>query len=194
MSLYYYDADLPFSEQNIQNKILDYMLTNFFVVTKNDEDGQYHITDAKTGATMVYGKSTDPYRDLGVSPIRSFTGKDLETGEWVNWTERAIEYREQATKEFIATLPKVMLFSSECFHFNTSGTQYRYANEGGYPNYRCLRAVLGRINSDGKGDNHLRLEFHGDNNAVYGNNSELMLDFFELVPKAVYDNPTIPEL
>ena len=187
LNRYYYSSDLPFSEQSIQNEILDYMRENVFVVTTNEE-GRYVVTDVKTGESMVYAQSIDPYIALGSYRISSFAGFDLETGERVDWTERAREYREQAVKDYIATLPKVMLFPRDLCHFSSSGYQYRYTDE---QNHRTVRYVLGRIKTDGKSDNYLRLEMLDD--GIQGNNPEMMLDYFELVPKYVYDNTDIPE-
>ena len=49
---------------------------------------------------------------------------------------------------------------------------------------------LGRIKSDGKSDNYLRIE---SLTGSPGNTSDAMFDYFEFVPKFVYDNQEIPE-
>ena len=51
----------------------------------------------------------------------------------------------------------------------------------------CVRYPLGRIQSDGKSDNYLKIEYAGNSD------TELILDYLEFVPKAVYDNTDIPE-
>ena len=51
----------------------------------------------------------------------------------------------------------------------------------------CVRHPLGRIQTDGKSDNYLKLEYAGNSD------TELRLDYLEFVPKAVYNNPGIPE-
>ena len=86
--------------------------------------------------------------------------------------------------------PRIMSGSSECTHFDPNSLrQYSFdlSTEGGYH----VRAVLGRIQSDGKGDNYLRLK--SCNRVVRGYNNETMLDYFEFVPKSVFDNTEIPE-
>ena len=195
---FYYSADMPFHEQSVRSEILDYMFQNVFVVTKLS-DGSYLVMDVKTGEQML--RKTDPYGRssyygnnysynglLTQSPIRNFSGTDPVTGEIVDWTERANEYRELSTKDYIATLPKIMLFPRELFHFNSSGYQYRYTDE---QIQRTVRYPLGRIKTDGRSDNYLRIEYLWD--GLYGNNNELQLDFFEFVPKSIYENTAIPE-
>ena len=49
-----------------------------------------------------------------------------------------------------------------------------------------IRYPLGRITTDGKTDNYLKLEYLLD--GKQGNNHELALDYFEFVPKPIYDN------
>jgi hypothetical protein len=56
------------------------------------------------------------------------------------------------------------------------------------PNF--VRYRLGRIETDGKSDNFLRIEMLPSEK---GNNYMTQFDYFELVPKAVYDNQDIPE-
>ena len=53
-----------------------------------------------------------------------------------------------------------------------------------------VRYPLGRIKSDGKSDNYLRIE---SLTGSPGNTSDAMFDYFEFVPKFVYDNQEIPE-
>ena len=49
-----------------------------------------------------------------------------------------------------------------------------------------VRYPLGRITTDGKSDNYLKLEYLSD--GIQGNNYNLLLDYFEFVPKPIYDN------
>ena len=53
-----------------------------------------------------------------------------------------------------------------------------------------VRFPLGRITTDGKSDTYLRIEVLPDE---MGNNYEGQFDYFELVPKAVFDNQEILE-
>lgn len=50
----------------------------------------------------------------------------------------------------------------------------------------CVRYPLGRITTDGKSDNYLRIESLSDGKP--GSNNELAIDYFEFVPKPIYDN------
>ena len=66
-------------------------------------------------------------------------------------------------------------------------------NNGGSGNWVSIseydisvRYPLGRITTDGKTDNYLKLEYISDGTS--GNNYELALDYFEFVPKPIYDN------
>ena len=85
--------------------------------------------------------------------------------------------------------PNLLNGPRECLFFYTWGMNlYRFSEQ---ENGVLVRHKLGRIQSDGKSDNYLRLEYLWDEKL--GNNTELMLDYFEFVPKAVYDNPDVPE-
>lgn len=191
---FYYSPDKPFREQGLQSAILDYMSQNVFVVTPQD-NGTFLVTDVKTGEQMVMKKNPYPddyysisYSILGAETISRFFGTDPSTGDNINWNVRANEYREQTTKDYITTLPKIMHFPRELLHFSPSGYQWRYTDE---QNERTVRYPLGRIKTDGKSDNYLRIEYLW--NGLYGNNDEFQLDFLEFVPKFIYDNISIPE-
>ena len=78
--------------------------------------------------------------------------------------------------------PKVMKAPDEC-----------RCNNGGSGNWIslskyniCVRYPLGRITTDGKTDNFLRIEALSD--GKQGSSYELALDYFEFVPKPIYDN------
>lgn len=69
----------------------------------------------------------------------------------------------------------------ECWTFTLIGDygmSFDNANE-------IVRFPLGRITTDGKSDNYLKLEYLP--NGRSGNNYELMLDYFEFVPKSLWD-------
>ncbi len=69
----------------------------------------------------------------------------------------------------------------------------RESGEGIGTNFRnastLLRRVIGTFHSDGKSDHYLRLMQTMDESPNY----ELSLDYIELVPEAVYDNPDVNE-
>jgi hypothetical protein len=52
------------------------------------------------------------------------------------------------------------------------------------------RFVLGRIQSNGKDDNYLRIKTRNDDQNVV---KEFMFDYLELCPAAICDNQEIPE-
>jgi hypothetical protein len=74
---------------------------------------------------------------------------------------------------------QVMRASSDCRVYGGGGNLSE--------NPLCARCPLGRILTDGKSDSYLKLEYMGNTD------TELRLDYLELVPKAVYDNKDIPE-
>lgn len=76
---------------------------------------------------------------------------------------------------------KCMKAPREC----TYGQKERLADYTG-----PVRYLLGRIKTDGKRDNYLRIESLTGSS---GNTSDAMFDYFEFVPKFVYDNQEIPE-
>ena len=192
--LYGYDGvEIPFSDLFIKTEVLDYMAANIFVV-EQIEEGKFLVTDMLTGEKMLMNQ--DPYKKrngsyqglLKYESIRNFVGEDPTTGDGVDWNERATAYRNQAVKDVLASKPKMLKGPQECtFYSSSSGYQYRFFEERS-----IVRYVLGRIVSDGKTDNYLRIEQIQKPN-VQGNNYEAMFDYFELVPKFVYDNQVIPE-
>lgn len=180
MSRYYYGADLLLSENPLRNEIIDYLSKNVFVSTKR-ENGGYLVTDVMTGEQMVTNINLYDENQIRRMHIGTpyFCGYDETTGEDVDWDERF----QQAIKDYLETSqPKVMKGPRECMTFTSLGQQTSF-----YSISQCVRYPLGRIVSDGKSDNYLQIEY------LQGNNEELMLDYFEFVPKAVYDNPDIPE-
>lgn len=185
LSRYYYGTELPLWENPLRTEILDYVENNVLVPTLL-EDGTYMITDVKSGETLSTASFTNPYdyaRKNGNNPLRYFRGI-TNNEEYADWSGRC----EQAIKDYLATLPKVMKAPRECTLINAIGQQYRFSevNDG------LVRYPLGRIHSDGRHDNYLQIENLGIDPSLH-TNSELMLDYFEFVPKAVFDNPDIPE-
>ncbi len=198
LTLRNYSADMDFSNNPLRNEILDYMSKNVFKVTQQDI-GQFLVTDAKTGEQILL--ASDPYEYYenvvggGINrgyrgflaienPIRSFIGTDPSTGADLDWNSRANNYRKQAVNDYCDSvkLPKCMKAPEEC-----------KCNNGGSGNWVSIseydisvRYPLGRITTDGKTDNYLKLEYIPDGKS--GNNYELALDYFEFVPKPIYDN------
>jgi len=187
----YNDADMYFSELSIQTEVLDYMAANVFVVEQTEER-KFLVTDMITGEKMLmnqdpYMKNYDRYQGiLAQNDIRNFAGEDPTTSNHVNWDERATAYRNQTVKDVIASMPKIMKGPQECTSFG-NGSQYSFSET----NY-IVRYPLGRIVSNGKSDNYLRIEMIRKSNGQ-GNGNQAMFDYFELVPKFVYDNQEIPE-
>ena len=207
MAYSYYADGLPFSKQGCTTGIIDYMLQHYFSLSERDSvyPYSYHlVTDLTTGEQMwsntgfildssdIYPSSI--YRVLGTSTIFGFSGQAYKygmKGQYVNWSQLAERYRDAATTEFVPTLPKVLLGPKDCFHFSPSALQqYRFSDTNANSGY-LLRAVLGRIKSDGKTDNYLRIKGLSDGRT--NNINETMLDYFEFVPAAIVDNTEIPE-
>lgn len=198
LTLKNYNADMDFRYNPLRNEILDYMSKNVFTVTQQDIR-QFLVTDVKTGEQILL--VWDPYEyyeDVvgewinrgyrgflaNENPIQSFIGTDPLTGADLDWNERANNYRKQAIDDYCDSvkLPKCMKAPEEC-----------RCNNGGSGNWVsiseydiCVRYPLGRITTDGKTDNYLKLEYIPDGKS--GNNYELALDYFEFVPKPIYDN------
>ena len=186
LSRHYNGDDVPFWQQYYyEEEVRDFMAKTVFAVAEVEEHS-FLVTDIKTGEQIICKQN--PYYS-GYNYDNTFTwrvkGTDVTTGEEVDWTERATAYHEQAIKDYAATLPKVMKAPRECMIIvNESGAQNRFST------YDALvRYVLGRIQTDGKSDNYLQIEACG----TPSEKSVLMFDYLELVPKAVYDNPDIPE-
>lgn len=201
----YYDENADFYDQRsaIKTAILNYM-ANYYIQRGAgcyDDQGKYIgdlFIDLVTGEKM-YGYHTfypDGSRYSGRT-ITDFIGRDVNTGETVDWSERANNYRAEAMAKLFASLPKIMKGPRECSSFSSSDGK---SVSGGYtfqeicePYYKgsyagsTIRLVLGRVKSDGK--ERVRLRFQ----SLPGINTEMMLDYFEFCPKAVYDNPDIPE-
>jgi len=182
MCNYYYDETMNFGELYIEREILDYMAVHYLTVEQTT-DGKFLLTDVKTGEKILMARNPYDWNNsiLRNVVIRSFLGQNPTTGETVDWTERVTLYREQAKKDYIATLPKIMRAPRECL----CGSGQSFAE---IP--QVMRYPIGRIKTDGKSDNYLRLEclpIH------ISNNVEAQFDYFELVPKFVYDNQEIPE-
>lgn len=194
MTRNYYGADVPFGNHPMQKEILDYMAEYYFAVEYDSLNAKYLVTDLKTGEKILMGR--DPYGKrknnswsetytyngiLAQENIRDFFGTNPSTEESVDWTQRAYEYRELAKNEVVSKYPKSMRGPRECL----CGRGQSFAEVDGIARY-----ILGRITTDGKSDNYLRLECLPD---PKGNNVEAQFDFFELVPKFIYDNQEIPE-
>ena len=187
MRYVYYGSDLSFYDAPFQPKILEYMTKTMLSAVKTD-DGKYLVSDLKTGEQLLVNSSffssyenRGYYYAWGNYKISNFTGTNPSSGETEDWSQRVTDYRELAKNDYFATFPKCMRGPREC----TIGNGYNFANIN-----NCVRYPLGRIISDGKSDNYLRIENLPDSIAY---NVEAQFDYFELVPKFVYDNQEIPE-
>lgn len=190
-----YYAALPYrwlSDEH-KNLVRDLISKNLLQVTLR-EDGTYLLTDIKTGERIFC--KTDPYRAFGMDYTDyewKIVGYNEATGEEIDWTERATAYHEQAVREVFSTLPKMLLGPRECQSFRVTGGYVSTSPLSGpddiFYTYGGVRYVLGRIQSDGKTDNYLRIETCG----TPAENSLMALDYLELVPKSVCDNTDIPE-
>ena len=192
MRFNYYNPEMSFEQVPFQTQILDYMTKTVLSIINNG-DGTFLVTDTKTGEQILmpssrlysyyYGEWNYAYSNTWIDrTIRNFTGTNPTTGETADWSQRINEYRDQATKDFMASLPSCMRGPREC----TLGQGESFANVE-----NCVRYPLGHIVSDGKSDNYLRIENLPD--GYNGNLTEGQFDYFELVPKFVYDNQEIPE-
>ena len=181
LTLSYYDRDMPFGDMPFKKEILDYMVKIFFEITQKG-DNQYLVRDIKTGETILLYH--DPYRLLADYYILDFAGTDPSTGTDLDWNERANTYRQQAINDYFNTvnLPKVMKAPDECRCNNGGSGNWISLSEYNI----CVRYPLGRITTDGKTDNFLRIESLSDGKP--GANNELAIDYFEFVPKPIYDN------
>lgn len=190
----YYGVDIPFGIHPMQTEILDYMAEHYFAVEYDSLNIQYLVTDLKTGEKMLMGR--DPYGKrknnswsetytyngvLAQENIKYFFGTNPSTEESVDWTQRAYEYREQAIINVVSKYPKCLRGPRECL----CGRGQSFAEVDGIARY-----ILGHISTDGKSDNYLRLQSLP---SLEGNVNESMFDYFELVPKFIYDNQEIPE-
>lgn len=90
-------------------------------------------------------------------------------------------HMSKATIDELSAQSKCMRGPREC----TFGFKYRLSDDAS-----SVRYPLCRIKSDGKSDNYLRIE---SLTGSPGNTSDAMFDYFEFVPKFVYDNQEIPE-
>ena len=78
--------------------------------------------------------------------------------------------------------PKKMKAPVECRYASGGSDNWTSLSENNYN----VRYPLGRITTDGKSDNYLRIECLSD--GEQGSNRELAIDYFEFVPKPIYDN------
>lgn len=102
---------------------------------------------------------------------------------WLNGTETIESLDLSKTYADNTDLPyKVMNGPRE---YRPGGGTSLYETDG------AVRVVLGRIQSDGKSANTLRIKTL--NNGIAGNISEFYLDYLEFCPASVCDNQEIPE-
>ena len=90
-------------------------------------------------------------------------------------------HMSKATIDELSAQSKCMRGPREC----TFGFKYRLSDDAS-----SVRYPLCRIKSDGKSDNYLRIV---NLTEVSDNTTDAMFDYFEFVPKFVYDNQEIPE-
>jgi hypothetical protein len=175
LALYYYQG---MDVNDIPNEIFE-VVRNTMLVLVNDEDGNLYIEDRNTGERIV----AETYRlNAGLCVM----GRDIATGESVDWTDRAIEY----LNNYLATLPKKMKAPNDVGCGRNNPIRYiAFSDLGKYKYY--LRNVLGRLHSDGMTDNYLRLERSSMEDSTV--RTELDLDFLEFCPVSICDNEEIPE-
>lgn len=91
-----------------------------------------------------------------------------------------------------STLPyKIMKGPKEYGHYDGSGASYNI-----YPfcnSDYLVRIVLGRIQSDGKSDNYLRIKCLSKGTPDPDHLDHLVLDYLEFCPASICDNTVIPE-
>ena len=90
-------------------------------------------------------------------------------------------HMSKATIDELSAQSKCIRGPRECVF----GYKYRLSDD-----VSSVRYPLGRIKSDGKSDNYLRIV---NLTEASDNTSDAMFDYFEFVPKFVYDNQEIPE-
>ena len=195
----YYGVDVPFGNHPLKTEILDYMAAHFFTAEYDSIERSYLVTDLKTNEKIWMVK--DPYDKRKTSSWSntytyngvlaqeridkySFRGRNPDTDDYADWSQRAYEYREQALIEVVSDHPKCMHGPRECTL--GQGGRNSFADLAG-----LVRFPIGRIVTDGKHDNYLRIENLPLPYVV--NNTEAQFDYFEFVPKFVYDNQEIPE-
>ncbi len=184
MTRFYSFPDISFGSIQNWSEIIDYLFQHY-LKPEAYETNKTLLTDLKTGEQIVVNTPMKNLRTYISQDRFTCKGYHPTTEEELNWQERFINYRQQSITEYMASL-SMMRAPRECKHFNASGTQYDF-----HTNERLVRYVLGRLQTDGKSDNYLRIVSlipQAD-----GYNFETMLDYLELVPKAVYDNQEIPE-
>ena len=89
------------------------------------------------------------------------------------------------TKAYDASNPNMKPGPRECAHFSASGQQQRFSDTE-----HLVRFVPGRLQSDGKKANYLRLQKCQQADSY---NAQGVFDYFEFVPKAIVDNTAVPE-
>ena len=150
-----------------------------------DSEFWYLVTDIRSGEKM-YMEVEPIYRteNNGRYYYRfNATGIDPDTSKPLDWRQRIDQYVLEAEKAANLAMYGTMRSPREC----TVGQRQSIFDLDG-----MVRYPLGRIISDGKSDNYLRIE----NLPVVkynGNTTEAQFDYFELVPKFVYENQEIPE-
>lgn len=123
------------------------------------------------------------YCSLEVRPFVRMWLNDQQVADSLDMRYGYYAYYENSSS---AWQVKLLRGPKACRNFNDNFT-YRFSE-----NDRLVRAVLGRINSDGKTDNYLRIKALPDKTGIPGI-YETMLDYFEFVPAAIVDNTEIPE-
>ena len=95
-------------------------------------------------------------------------------------------YQESSTLSY-----KIMKGPKEYGHYDGSGASYNI-----YPfcnSDYLVRIVLGRIQSDGKSDNYLRIKCLSKGTPDPDHLDHLVLDYLEFCPASICDNTVIPE-
>ena len=175
------DSYIP---KNGRNYIYDWdALENF----KANEDNESPGLIARRAHANFWSWQGDEVLLLGKA---DFTVKlpPLPAGEWeIRMSQLVLSeptpikayLNDQLVLDVANELPKTLKGPKACCHFNSYGA-YRFSDNDHFQRY-----VIGRLQSDGKSDNYLR---------IYATPQyEAQLDYLEFVPKAIVDNTEIPE-
>lgn len=186
----YNRADDSYTPKNGRNYIYQWdALENF----KANEDNRSLVLIARRAHSNFWSWQGDEVILFGQA---DFTVKlpPLPAGEWEIRMSHVVlsdptppikaYLNDQLVLDVANEQPKTLKGPKACCHFNSYGTTYRFSENDAFQRY-----VLGRIQSDGKSDNYLRIYATPTSQIYY----QTQLDYLEFVPKAIVDNTEIPE-
>ena len=193
-NFYFFDDDHPEDSTNGRNYAYDW-------------NSLENITAENMNAPLLAGRAIcyfpaylcDMVRVLGEGGSITIKLPPLPPGEWEirmgipaqsSCPKLKVYLNDQVTIDSLdltqnydeADFPGKMKAPVEC-RYNNGGSG-NWASISEY--YENVRYPLGRITTDGKSDNYLKLEYLSD--GIQDNYYMLLLDYFEFVPKPIYDN------